>query len=104
ALEFSVRGAEQLDAAAAGRGTVVAQHEKRDCLRNQLFDTKTVTAFGWVERVKKCFKLSNQGDGVGAVGAFGRDDGCHRASCFLSFVPFRLRVALVYPFRSQLLN
>ena len=75
ALDFPIRDAKQLDAAAAGRNIVSAQHEKCDGLGKQLFDTIAVTAFGWIERVKMCFELTNQDDGVRAVGAFGRDDG-----------------------------
>src|SRR6266852_4013993 len=73
ALQFPIGGAKQLDAAAAGRSVVMAQHEERDCLRNQLVDAKTVTACAWIERLQMCFELRNEGDGVGAVGAFGRD-------------------------------
>src|SRR5262249_49984462 len=75
ALEFPIRGAKQLDAAAAGRSIVIAQHEKRNSLRKQLLDTITMTAFGWIERLQMRFELRNQDEGVGAVGAFARDDG-----------------------------
>ena len=75
ALKFPILGAKELNAAAAGRSTVIAQYEKRDCLRQQLFDAITVTAYGWIKRLQMRFQLRNKHDGVGAVGAFGRDDG-----------------------------
>jgi hypothetical protein len=67
----------QLNAAAAGRSRIGPQNEKRDSLRNQLFDAVAVATLGWIERVEMSVKLSNQHDGVGAVRAFGCDDGCH---------------------------
>jgi hypothetical protein len=64
-----------LDAAAAGRATVRAQHEKRDPLGKQLFDAETVTAFARIERLKMRFQLGNKGDGVATVGTLARDNG-----------------------------
>src|SRR5579871_4006368 len=82
ALQLTILGAKQLDSATGGRSTVLAQDEKRDAKRDQLFDAVTVTALGWIERVKMCFKLGNQGNGIGAIGAFPRDDGGYRLSAF----------------------
>src|SRR5438128_12630530 len=70
-LYFPIGRAEQLDAAAAGGSIVLAQYEKGDCVRKQLLDAKTMTAFGWIERVEMRFMLRDQGDGVVAVGALG---------------------------------
>jgi hypothetical protein len=41
----------------------------------QLFNTQTVTALAWIERLQLRFKLRNQADGVGGVRAFRGDDG-----------------------------
>src|SRR5204863_2345921 len=77
ALELPIDLAKELDTAAAGGSIVIAQHEKSDALRDQFFDTISVTTFGWVEWSKMRFKLRNQSDGVRAIGAFGRDDAWH---------------------------
>src|SRR5215831_4805231 len=77
ALELTILGAEELDAAAAGRITAMAQHEKRDPLRDQLLDTVTMTALGRIERVQMRFQLRNKQDGVGTIGTLARDDGLH---------------------------
>src|SRR5947208_2216603 len=63
-LDFPIRTAKQLDAATAGGSILIAQHEKRDRLRNQLFDAIAVTAFDWIEWGQMRFQLSNQDDGV----------------------------------------
>src|SRR5262245_41795398 len=72
-LDLPVLRAKQFDAATACRCPLVAQQEKSHRLRDELLDTESVTAFGGIERRKMRFELSNQGDGVGGVGAFRRD-------------------------------
>jgi hypothetical protein len=43
-------------------------------LCKQLFNSQAMTAFAWVERLKLRFKLGDQNDRIGGVGAFRRDD------------------------------
>src|SRR5687767_12481087 len=78
ALDFAILGAEELDAATAGRHAVMPDEKEYDRRRNQLFYSIAVTAFGWIERGQVRFKLSNQALCVGTVRAFPGDDRWHR--------------------------
>ena len=73
-IDLCICVAKQFDAAASGRCPMPAEQKKGHRLCKQLFNSQAMTACAWVERLKLRFKLRNQKDRIGGVGAFRRDD------------------------------
>jgi hypothetical protein len=79
ALQLAERGKE-LDAAAGRRLSLGARHEEMHAFANELLHAVAVPALFGVERVQYRFKVFDQGNCVGGVGALARDLDRHRAT------------------------